>query len=52
VEVPAENEIMIPDNPPSKSPSPTGQVLKHKVNLEINPAQDIGPVAPSDAPLD
>ena len=50
-EVPVGEEIVILDILSTKSPSPTGQVWKPKVNSELNPTQDIAPVAPSDAPL-
>jgi len=51
VEVPVEEEIVIPDNLSTKLPSLTGQVWKPKVNSKFNPAQDTASVAPSDAPL-
>ena len=51
-EEPAEEEIVIPDTLSSKSPSPTRQEWKPKVNSELNPAQDTTPMAPSDALLD
>jgi len=49
---PAEEEIMTPDTLSSKLSSPIGQVWEPKVNSELNPAQDITPMAPSDVPLD
>jgi len=51
-QVPVEEEIMIPDSLSPKSPSPTMQVWKPKVNIVLNPTQDIAPVAPSDVSLD
>jgi len=51
-EVLAEEEIVTLDAPSSKSLSPTRQVWKPKVNLELIPTEDTAPVAPSDAPLD
>jgi hypothetical protein len=50
-EVPAKKELVIPDTLSSKSPSPTEQVWKPKVNSKLNPAQDTTPVVKSDAPL-
>jgi len=50
-EVQAEEKIVIPDTLSSKSPSPTRQVWKLKVNSKLNHVQDIAPVAPSHAPL-
>jgi len=51
VGVPTEEDIVILDTLSSKTPSPTGQVWKPKVNSKLNPVEDTTPVAPSDVPL-